>query len=72
MDELSALISTVGFPIAAFVLMFWFCKDTLKSMQDNFTRSLSDMQNTVNSNTTAITKLLTYMEAKDRSDIDGK
>lgn len=30
MDEISSLISNVGFPIAAFVMMFYMCNTTLK------------------------------------------
>lgn len=61
MEAIATIISQVGFPIAAFLLMFWMCKDQIAKMED-----------TVNKNTEAITKLVTYMESKERRDIDGK
>lgn len=61
MESVATMISTVGFPIAAFVLMFWFCKDQLTKMDE-----------TIKQNTNAINKLIVYMETKERSDIDGK
>lgn len=30
MDEISSLVSNVGFPIAAFVMMFYMCNTTIK------------------------------------------
>lgn len=72
MTDIATLISTVGFPIAAFVLMFWFCKDTLRTMQDSITKSLEEMRKSIDNNTTASTRLITYMETRDRSDIDGE
>lgn len=60
MDSLASLISNVGFPIAAFVLIYVFMRNELK-----------EMKATVEQNTLALTKLLTFMEAKEGSEIDG-
>lgn len=72
MTEIAQVISTVGFPIAAFLLMFWFCKDTLKTMQETLNSSLASMQSAIQENTRSTDRLIAYMEDKDRSDIDGK
>lgn len=60
MDSLASLISNVGFPIAAFVLIYVFMRNELK-----------EMKATVEQNTIALTKLLTFMETKEGSEIDG-
>ena len=60
MDSLAALISNVGFPIAAFVLIYVMMRNELK-----------EMRKTVEQNTLAITKLLTYMETVEGGEIDG-
>lgn len=72
MTEAAQIISTVGFPIGAFLLMFWFCKDTLKTMQDTLNNSMEGMKKSIEDNTKATASLITYMEARDRRDIDGK
>lgn len=61
MENIAAIISSVGFPIAAFILIFHYMKNQLEQMRE-----------TVHQNTIAITKLTTYMEAKERGDFDGK
>ena len=60
MDSLAALISNVGFPIAAFVLIYVMMRNELK-----------EMRKTVEQNTLAITTLLTYMETVEGGEIDG-
>lgn len=61
MDEVAKLISNVGFPIACCLLMWNMIKTQLK---ENTTA--------INNNTNLMTKILTYLEARDRSDVDGK
>lgn len=58
---ISTIISSVGFPIAAFLLMFWFCKDQLSLVNE-----------TMKKNTEAITTLTTYIMVKDGGEKDGK
>lgn len=60
MEGLTSLISNVGFPIAAFVLMYVFMRN-----------ELHEMRKTVEQNTLAVTKLLTFMETKEGGEIDG-
>lgn len=60
MENLTTLISNVGFPIAAFILMYVLVKN-----------ELHETRKTVEQNTLAVTKLLTFMEAKEGGDIDG-
>lgn len=61
MDNIAAIVSSVGFPIAAFILLFYYMKNQMEQMRE-----------TVHQNTVAITKLTTYMEAKEGGEIDGK
>lgn len=61
MSEIASMVSSVGFPIAAFLLMFWFCRE-----------QLTEMRKTIEANTEVTNKLLVYMETKERSEIDGK
>lgn len=61
MDNAAALVSQVGFPIGAFLLLFYLVKGELKEVKE-----------TVNQNTLVIQRMLTYMEAKEGADIDGQ
>lgn len=60
MENAVQIVSQVGFPIAAFVMLFFFLKN-----------ELNEMRKTVDQNTLAITRLLTYMETKEGGEIDG-
>lgn len=60
-QELASLISNVGFPIVVCIFMYRMINNQLK---ENTTA--------INNNTQLMTKILTYLEAKDRSEIDGK
>ena len=60
MENVLSLVSNVGFPIAAFVMIFYFMKN-----------ELTEMRKTVDQNTVAISKLLTFMETIEGSEIDG-
>ena len=51
MEEITALISSVGFPIGAYLLMWWMYNNTLKEL----TATLSQLTQTV-------TELKTYIE----------
>lgn len=61
MENVAALVSQVGFPISAFLLLFYLVKGELKEVKE-----------TVNQNTLMVQRLLTYMEAKEGADIDGQ
>lgn len=61
MDEIISFVSNVGFPIACCAFMYRMINTQLK---ENTTA--------INNNTNLMTKILTYLEARDRSDIDGK
>lgn len=54
-DVITQLIGSIGFPIAAFVMLFYMMNTTLK-----------DLQNTMSENTTAITKLIEKMDADEK------
>lgn len=56
METIVAMISQVGFPIGAFVMK----------------NELSEMKKTIDQNTLTVSALLTYIEAKEGSDINGK
>lgn len=60
-QEFVSLISNVGFPIVVCIFMYRMINNQLK---ENTTA--------INNNTQLMTKILTYLEAKDRSEIDGK
>ena len=61
METIVTMISQVGFPIGAFIMLFFFMKN-----------ELSEMKKTIDQNTLTVSALLTYIEAKEGSDIDGK
>lgn len=61
MDSIEEIISNIGFPIACCLLMYRLITNQLK---ENTTA--------INNNTNLMTKILAYLEARDRSDIDGK
>lgn len=42
-DVLTTIIGNLGFPIAAFCLMWWMCNDTLKGVQS----ALQDLSKTL-------------------------
>lgn len=50
-QEVAALVSNVGFPIAAFVMMFWLSKTTL-----------DECKNAIAENTLTIQKLIDKLE----------
>ena len=53
---ISDLISNTAFPIAAFLLLFWFIKDEQKANRD----ALENMSQVINNNTLVTTKLLEH------------
>lgn len=54
-DIITQLIGSIGFPIAAFVMLYYMMNTTLK-----------DLQTTMSENTTAITKLIEKMEVDEK------
>lgn len=59
MEAFASIISTVGFPIAVCVGLFWF-----------ITTEYKEMRQTLEKNTMVINKLATYLEALCRKEID--
>ena len=59
---ISDLISNTAFPIAAFLLLFWFIKDEQKANREE----LAKMSEVISNNTLVISKLLEHfhMEVK--------
>ena len=53
-DVITNLIGSIGFPIAAFVMLFYMMNTTLK-----------DIQKVMSENTLAITKLIEKMDAQE-------
>ena len=56
-NAISQLIGCVGFPIVAFVMMFYLFKDNMSKLND-----------TLNNNTKAITELYEYMKSEVHKD----
>lgn len=62
MNAVFSLISNVGFPIAAFIAMFWMTNTTLK-----------DLKSVITENTTLLTELSTKINTVAKEGItDGK
>lgn len=59
--ELSQIISTVGFPIAAYIAMFWY----MIHQADSHKEEMNAVKEALAANTTALIELKTYMESKD-------
>lgn len=43
-NEVTQLINAVGFPIVAFIMMYWMCNNTIKEN----TQSTSDLKDAIN------------------------
>ena len=61
MNEISTLISTVGFPIFSFLLSSYFIKYTYDKNMTNITK----LTEAVNNNTVVLTKLVEKLNDKD-------
>lgn len=61
MEVITELVSNVGFPIAAYVLLYVMINTQLK---ENTTA--------INNNTRLMQRILAYLEAQEGSDIDGE
>ena len=48
MESAVQLISTVGFPIAAFLLMFWYMKTEVASLRDVISQNTETMREVLN------------------------
>lgn len=55
-SDITTIISTIGFPIAAFLLMFWYVKSEMK-----------EMATVIQANTVALTKLLEHFHSEEES-----
>lgn len=55
-EVITNLIGSIGFPIAAFIMLYWMMNTTLK-----------DIQSVMSENTLAITKLIEKMDAQEGS-----
>lgn len=71
MNEIVQLISSVGFPIVACLLLGWFVKyqtdsyrSEVKDLQKDHREEVQRMTEAINNNTLALTKLCEKMEDK--------
>lgn len=58
MMDLTQIISTVGFPIAAYVAMFWY----MIKQTDNHKQEMDAVKEALNANTAALIELKSYLE----------
>lgn len=61
MMDLSQIISTVGFPIAAYIAMFWF----MIHQSDAHKQEMDAVKDALAANTAALIELKSYMESRD-------
>lgn len=61
MMDLSQIISTVGFPIAAYIAMFWY----MIHQSDAHKEEMNAVKEALAANTAALIELKTYMESRD-------
>lgn len=61
MSEISQLISSVGFPIAACVALFW----QMNRESTQHKEEMDALKESLNQNTLAITKLVLFMQEKE-------
>lgn len=62
MSEWVQIISTVGFPIAACVGLFWYMNSVMKENNKNTEEAIKKMTEVVNENTKMITVFSTQLE----------
>ena len=62
-NVLTTLISQMGFPIVAFLLMWWY----MLKQNENHKREIDGMKDALNNNTIALNKLIDRMDGGDRS-----
>lgn len=61
MLDMTQVISTVGFPIAAYVAMFWY----MIKQTDAHKEEMETVKEALNANTAALIELKAYLERKD-------
>lgn len=61
MLDITQVISTVGFPIAAYVAMFWY----MIKQTDTHKEEMETVKEALNANTAALIELKAYLERKD-------
>lgn len=61
MMDLSQIISTVGFPIAAYIAMFWY----MIHQSDAHKQEMDAVKDALAANTAALIELKSYMESRD-------
>lgn len=61
MLDITQVISTVGFPIAAYVAMFWY----MIKQTDAHKEEMETVKEALNANTAALIELKAYLERKD-------
>ena len=61
MMDISQIISTVGFPIAAYIAMFWY----MIKQTDAHKEEMETVKEALNANTAALIELKAYLERKD-------
>ena len=65
---ISQLISSVGFPIAACVALFW----QMTKESERHKEEMNAMKESLNQNTLAITKLVVFMQEKEGMEDNGE
>lgn len=65
---ISQLISSVGFPIAACVALFW----QMTKESERHKEEMNALKESLNQNTLAITKLVVFMQEKEGMEDDGE
>lgn len=61
MMDITQIVSTVGFPIAAYVAMFWY----MIKQTDAHKEEMETVKEALNANTAALIELKSYLERKD-------
>ena len=72
-NDITTLISSVGFPIVCCGALFWYVSKRMTEFQNSITSSIDRLNNTILANTDATTKLVTTVEllVKIGGDSDG-
>lgn len=61
-NALTALISSLGFPIVCCAALFWYQNKTMKDFTEKFDQSMKELSKSISSNTDATTRLVTTVE----------
>ena len=62
MTEITQIVSTVGFPIAAYIAMFWY----MIKQGETHKEEMDTVKDALNANTAALIELRAYLERMER------